>query len=180
MSIGQALKEGLHYQKMKQQELAKATHYSVKSVSAWTNESRPIPEDMRSVVSQIVDYPDLYLEQWLEATGGVGLPVLDGDFVDRHPAAMKELVTRETQMALDRLGQASFTKPIHIQTKEEREEMKTVIKQLLDAACTIINLISILCREYRFSFREICQSWCVSLVARRMIKKRKGWTSYGN
>jgi transcriptional regulator with XRE-family HTH domain len=170
LSIGPTMKEALKHRDMKQLELAFDTNYSRQTVAAWGNETRQIPEESNPKICEALDYPDYYLESWMHFTGGVGIPVLDGDYIDRHPAAMKDLVQRETNEALEHLEEACMIKPIHTRNAEDREEIKRVIQELLDAACSIINMVSVLCREYDFSMKQIYQSWIVTLKARRMRK----------
>jgi transcriptional regulator with XRE-family HTH domain len=170
MSFGSTLKEALKHTETEQLELALEMNYSRQTVSAWANDSRNIQEDALPKVAEKLDYPNLYLESALLATGGVSIPVLDGDYIDQHPASMKFLVQKETNEALDELGRASFIKPISYQTSQEKEEMKKVIRELLDAACSIVNMVAILCREYNFSMKDIYKSWFITLKARRMRK----------
>jgi transcriptional regulator with XRE-family HTH domain len=170
LSIGSALREGLNDQELKQLEIALETNYSEKTVSAWVTENRRIPKEVRSKISQKVDHPYVYLEMQLEATGGVGIPVLNGDFIDTHPAAMKDLVQIETNEALDNLEKASMIKPIHLRTEEERQEMRKVVMELLDAIASMTNLVAVICKEYKFSMKELFGSWRATLKARRWNK----------
>jgi DNA-binding XRE family transcriptional regulator len=170
LKIASTLKEALKHNEIKQETLASEVNYSRQSVAAWGNGTRQIPEDSNPKICEALDYPDYYLESWMHFTGGVGIPVLNGDYIDRHPASIKDLVQRETNEALEHLEEACMVKPIHTRNAEDREEMKRVIHELLDAACSIINMVSVLCREYDFSMKQIYQSWMVTLKARRMRK----------
>jgi len=170
MTYGTTLKEALKAMRVDQADIAEETHYSHQTVSAWANDTRNISAETLLKVASHLDYPDLYLESAVKATDGVAIPVLDGDYIDRHPAAMKDLVQVETNEALDKMAQASMIKPIRSATQSDKEEMKRVIKELLDAACSMINMIAVLCREYEFSMKDIYKSWYVTLKARRLKK----------
>lgn len=170
MSIGTTIARARKEKGITQEQLAWDLGVSREAQSKYETGARRFPEDLRSKVVQKLDDPDLYIEMAVEATGGVAIPILNGDYIDRHRAAMKDLVQYETNEALEKLAQTSLIKPVQFATEQDKEEMKRVIKELLDAVCSMINMIAVLCREYGFSMKEIYRSWFVTLKARRMRK----------
>ena len=151
MSYGKTLRDALSHREMKQQDLAREARYSEQTVSAWCTDSRSIQADTLPIVSNYLDEPYLTMETWDKATDGVSIPVLDGDYIERNPASMKELVRFETLEALDNLERVKMIKPIAFQTDEEKEDMKRVIRELLDSACS--SSIWLLSYVRRITFR---------------------------
>nr|BDD46671.1 hypothetical protein 14 [Bacillales bacterium] len=170
MSVGKTIANARREKDITQQQLSMDLYCSREAVSKYETGDRPIPEDLRPKISQRVDHPYVYLEMQLEATGGVGIPVFNGDYIDKHPAAMKDLVQNETNEALDHLGQACMIKPAHMRSEQEKQEMLKVIMELLDSVASMMNLIAVICKEYKFSMKEIFKSWRATLKARRMSK----------
>lgn len=169
MSIGKALanaREG----KYTQEELSFELPVSREAISKYETENRRIPKDLMPRFSQTLDEPYFYMEMAAEATGKVSIPVLNGDYIDRHPASMKDLVQRETNEALDNLERVSMIKPVHLRTDEERQEMRKVVMELLDSIASMMNLVAVICKEYKFSMKEIFQAWRATLKARKWNK----------
>jgi transcriptional regulator with XRE-family HTH domain len=170
MSAGQAVAQARKDKGFTQDQLSLDLYCSREAVSKYETGERKIPKDLRPNISQTLDDPHLYMEIAMEATGKVGIPVLNGDFIDTHPAAMKDLVQRETNEALDNLDRASMIKPIHLRTDEERQEMRQVVMELLDSIASMMNLVAVICKEYKFSMKEIFGSWRATLKARKWNK----------
>lgn len=170
MAIGQKLAEARDRMNITQEQLALGINYSTSAVGKWEKESRRMPKHMFSQVAETIDDVEFYFETWNEAAGEVAIPFLNGDHVDQHPSSMAFLVKKETNEALDQINRVCWVKPIHTRTDTEREEMQRLIFELLDAAASTINLVAVVCREYRFSMRKIFQQWRMTLKARRLQK----------
>jgi transcriptional regulator with XRE-family HTH domain len=170
MSAGQAVAQAREEKNITQEQLALELYCSREAVSKYENGKRKIPKDLMPRLSQILDDPFLCMELALEATGRIGLPVLNGDFIEKHPAAMKDLVEKETAEALDHLGRLSVIKPLHLASSSEKEEIKRVVFELWDAATSINNLAALLIKKCGFSAREANEQWKVTLKARGMKK----------
>lgn len=170
MTYGTTFKEALKATHTKRSDIAEETHYSHQSVTAWANDTRTISAEALPKVASKLDYPDLYLESAVKATNGVAIPLLDGDYITRSPTGMKELVEYETREALDKLEHTRMLKPAVFATEVDKEDMKQVIYESLDAACSMVNMIAVLCKEYDISMRETYKKWFATLKERRMRK----------
>jgi transcriptional regulator with XRE-family HTH domain len=156
--------------KYTQEQLSIELYCSREAVSKYETGQRKIPKDLLPRISKTLDDPFLDISLGLEATGGVGIPVLNGEYIDIHPASMKDLVQRETDEALEHLAQLCVVKPLHLRKEQEREEVKKVIFELWDAAASIKNLAALLIKKCEYSSKELDEQWKVTLKARGMKK----------
>lgn len=166
MSLGQAIAEGRG--EITQSELAAMLHLDRSSIGKYETGRRSIPAHLRAEIANALDHPAVYFAAEEEATGGVTIPHLNGERIERSLSAMKELAKWEAQEALDHLDQVRFHKPAQFWTDEEKDDMKEVMNELLDAAASLQNLVGVACEEYGFSQREIYENW------RETVRKR-GW-----
>ncbi|CEG25969.1 helix-turn-helix domain-containing protein [Bacillus sp. B-jedd] len=168
MAIGEALAKARKRQGYSQEDLSAHLPISRESVAKYETGSRRLPDDMRKPIAEALDDVEYYFVTWKEAAGEVAIPFLNGEHVDHHPSSMAFMVKGETAEALQHLEKVSWTKPVHTRTEAEKEDMKKVLFELLDAAASIINLVAIVAREYRFSLKEIFKVWRVSLKLRKL------------
>jgi transcriptional regulator with XRE-family HTH domain len=170
MKLGEELAVARKRKGLTQEKLSENLPISRESLAKYETGTRPYPEDMRPIIASGVDDPEFFFTTWEDASGQVSIPYFDGDFIDRHPSSMAYLVKAETEEAINQLDKVSWSKPIHMRTEQEREDMKRVIFELLDAAASMINLVAIICREYNFSMSTIFKQWHISLKSRRYEK----------
>lgn len=170
MAIGEKMATARKRQGLTQEDVSTMINYSRESVAKYETGNRKVPKHLYSTVTQTIDDPEFYFETWGETTGYVSIPFFNGDHVDHHPASMRHLVQAETNEALAHIEQVCWHKPVHSRTAEEREEIKSAILEVLDAAASMINLVAILCREYNFSMKDIFRAWQVTLKARKYKK----------
>jgi transcriptional regulator with XRE-family HTH domain len=170
MRIGEELANARKRQGLTQEQLAYDLPLSRESIAKYEIGSRRLPDDMRRPIAQEIDDVEFYFSTWNDATGEVSIPFLNGDYIDQHPASMAFLVQRETSEAIEQLTNACWVKPVHTRTDSDREEMRKVIFETLDAAASMINLVAVICREYKFSMKKIFAEWRLTLKVRRMEK----------
>ncbi|MBU8773217.1 helix-turn-helix domain-containing protein [Cytobacillus oceanisediminis] len=168
MKIGAELVKARKRQELTQQQLSFDLPVSRESLAKYETGTRNLPEDMRQLIAHSLDDVEFYFATWNDAAGEVSIPFFNGDYIDQHPASMVFLVQTETKEALDHLSKVSWVKPIHTRTEQEREEMKQTLFEILDAAASMINLVAVICREYRFSMKKLFKEWRLTLKARRM------------
>jgi transcriptional regulator with XRE-family HTH domain len=168
MKIGEEVAKARKRKGLTQEQLAMELPMSRELIAKCEKGNRKLQPDMRKHVAEGLDDPEYYFMTWNEATGYVSIPYLNGDYIDQHPSSMKHLVKKEANEALDRLGKVCWVKPVSIRSSREREEMKQVVHELLDAVTSMINLVAVICREYNFSMKEIFLAWRVTVRA-------KGW-----
>ncbi|PAQ15042.1 transcriptional regulator [Bacillaceae bacterium SAOS 7] len=169
MKIGEKIAEARKRVGFTQKDLSEGEEVfcSREAIAKYETGKRPFPKDHFQGVAHTLDDPQFYFDSWEETTGYVSIPFFDGDYIDQHPSAMKYMVKKETYEALENMDKVCWIKPVHIRNNAEQEEIKQVIKELLDAAASMINLVAILCREYGFSMRSIFKQWRLSTKAKR-------------
>lgn len=168
MAIGQKMAEARIRKDITQDELGKGINYSGSTVGKYENETRNIPKHMLPILANNLDDEEFYFMTWNEAAGVVSIPYFNGDYIDQHPASMAFLVQKETAEALDLIQTVCWVKPVHTRTDVEREQMKKILFELLDAATSMINLVAVICKAYKFSMRTIFRDWRLTTKARRM------------
>lgn len=167
MSMGEYMAAARKRAGMTQQDLSVEVNYSRESIAKYETGTRTLPRELYSTVTQKIDDPEFYFETWGETTGYVSIPYFDGDNIDQHPSSMLFLVQSETQEAMEHLKRVCWAKPAHAYTDSEREAIKKAILEILDSAASMINLIALICKNHRFSMKEIFRTWQVSLKVRR-------------
>jgi len=170
MAIGDLLSNARKRQGMTQEDLAADVNYSREAIAKYETGARKLPKELYQEVTLSVDDPQFYFETWEAVSGVVSIPYFDGDYIDRHPASMHYLVRKETTEALEQLNSVCWVKPANVRTDDEREEMKKVLMEVLDAAASMINLVACVCKEYRFSMKDIFRAWNVTMKIRKFNK----------
>lgn len=170
MAIGTSIAEARKRQEKTQHEVSQGINYSREAISKFETGDRPIPKEVISKITHHIDDPRLYFDTWKETSGFVSVPYFDGDYIDQHPASMMYLVQKETDEALDSIKSATWSKPARMCSQEEKDHLKQVLKENLDAAASMINLVACICKEHEFSMRDLFREWNVSLKIRKFNK----------
>jgi transcriptional regulator with XRE-family HTH domain len=170
LAIGEAIAEARKRQEKTQQDVSHGINYSREAISKFETGDRSIPKEVVSKITHNIDDPQLYFETWKENSGFVSIPYFDGDYIDQHPTSMMYLVKMETAEALNAIESAAWSKPAVMFTQDERENMKQILKENLDAAATMINLVACICKAHDFSMRDLFREWNVSLKIRKFNK----------
>lgn len=165
---GQAIRNARKHRQLSPGEFADSLHVSRSLAEKWESGERDVIDTYRRDIAETLDSPELYFETWRESTGFVTLPFLNSKKVDRHPTAMKHMAKREVDEALNHMSNVCWVTPAAVRTDQEREEIRRVIFELLDAATTLINLVAVLVRKYDFSMKRIFRDW-------RLTVKARGW-----
>ncbi|MFC7061660.1 XRE family transcriptional regulator [Halobacillus seohaensis] len=170
MTIENELVKARNRQDTTQLELSFDTNYCRETISKVETKDRKYQPEMRKAFSESLDDPEFYFHTWEESTGYVHMPYLDGDHIQHDPIHMRYFAEQETQEALENLDHVKWHKPIQANSDLEREEVKQVIKEILDSSVSQINLVAALCKEYDFSMKKLFKEWLISLKARRLKK----------
>jgi len=166
-SLGNKLAEARKRKGLTQEQLAMVLPVSRETIAKYETEQRKFQKDLYESIAHGVDDPEYYFATWTAATGYVSIPYFNGDYIDRHPTSMKYLVQGEMNEALKQLERVCWSKPIKMHNEQERENAKQVIHEILDAAALMINLVAVLCTEYKFSMKTIYKIWWSSIKTRR-------------
>ncbi|MCP3026643.1 XRE family transcriptional regulator [Halobacillus sp. A5] len=170
MTIRDELVKARNRQETTQLELSFDANYCRETISKVETGDRKYQPEMRKAFSESLDDPEFYFHSWEEATGYVHMPYLNGDHIQHDSIHMRFFVEKETKEALEHLDHVKWYKPIASNSEQEKEEVKRVIKEILDSAASQVNLVAALCKEYDFSMKKLFKEWLVSLKARRFKK----------
>ncbi|UOE54943.1 helix-turn-helix domain-containing protein [Cytobacillus oceanisediminis] len=167
MAIGEEMAAARKRQGITQLDLSQKVSYSRESIAKFETGTRKLPRDMYPTVTQQIDDPEFYFETWGETTGFVSIPYFNGDHIDKHPASMVYLVTKETEEAMHHLDNLNWGKPAKAYTQEEMTQLEKALLENLDAAASMINMVASLSKTHGFSMKSLFQKWQVSLKARK-------------
>ncbi|MBO0962528.1 helix-turn-helix transcriptional regulator [Neobacillus sp. MM2021_6] len=170
MAIGASIAEARKRQEKTQLDVSHGINYSREALSKFETGDREIPKEIIPKIAQNIDDPRLYFDTWKDSSGFVSVPYFDGDYIDQHPTSMMYLVQKETAEALEAIESAVWSKPASMFSQEEKDHMKQVLKENLDAAASMINLVASMCKAHDFSMRDLFREWNVSLKIRKFNK----------
>ncbi|PHC64017.1 helix-turn-helix domain-containing protein [Bacillus toyonensis] len=170
MSIGKEVAMARKRKGITQEELSLEIPASRESLAKYETEKRKLPEDLRKCITEGIDDPQLFFKMWSEATGYVSIPFFNGELIDLHPASMRYMVQQETNEALKQLDTVCWFKASQTWSESEKEELKKVMHEILDATGSMMSLVAVLCDQYGISMKDVFKYWKVSLRARKYIK----------
>ncbi|ATB52701.1 hypothetical protein [Caldibacillus phage CBP1] len=149
-------------------QIAKDLNISPQLVSNIKHGHRKLHKDIAQASMKIYDCPEYALELLHQFSDGYTAPRLTGRAIEKHRLALEEFTIQQVREVIRILEEVSLVKPPGETTAEERERIKEIIYELLDAEAAIANLKAILADEYQISLKE-----CIR--ARKPYWKAKGW-----
>ncbi|GIO84586.1 hypothetical protein J25TS5_15180 [Paenibacillus faecis] len=171
MAIGQfgpALGEVLKRKGKTRAEAGRVAHVDPTMIGKIVNGSRkPTQEVMRSAVTHYDD-AQLYMAAAGEVTGGAFAPWLNN--VDLHRAAVLMKSVEELKEVLHASGTAPITKTNEQITESERQQIKRLLMETLEAITALMHLAAVLCREYSFSWFGSWKEHRADLKAKKYMK----------
>jgi len=168
--VGEELAKARKRKGLSQEKLALELPVSRESLAKYEIGTRNIPDDLRDDIAIALDDVEYYFVTWSAAAGEVAIPYLDGDYIDKHPSSMMILTKKETSEALENLENVCWYKPNHCIDDLEKKQLKQAMFEILDAATSLVNLVGVLCRDYKFSMKGIFKEWRLSLKLRNYKK----------
>ncbi len=172
MSIATAINEELHRLGITHDKLARMTHYSRQSVTAWANGRRTLPEDAREQLARLS--PRLALEIAADDPVNIFLSGwLDGEIVDLSVLGTKTKLAEELEegaVGLRDLDLVNKCKSEHL-TDEDRKYIHIAIQELLDLmTCIPVFLVNI-SEKYELNLHHEIATHRRKLSARGYKKK---------
>jgi hypothetical protein len=149
-------------------DVAADLHISPQLVSNIKRGQRKMQKDIAHASMKIYDCPEYVLELLNEFSDGFTPPVLRGKSIEKHRLALEEFTIEQIEEAKKILDEVSLVKPPVETTDQEKERIKEVIFELLDAEAAIANLKAILADEYGISLKK-----CIN--ERKPYWKARGW-----
>lgn len=149
---------------MYQQKLADEVHVSRETISKYENGRSKIPKDVSRLLTQKYDNPKFAITLRQEYTG-TGTVWLDGPNVDLHRSAVKEKTTEEVSEFLEKLKKVDFSKPLRKMASFEKQDIKDLLGEAVEAITSLDHLVAITCMEGDFSYIDIWNDHYLSLKA---------------
>lgn len=149
-------------------QLAMDLNVSPQLISNIKHGHRKLQKDIAKASLATYDSPEYAMELLYAFTDGYTAPVLKGKSIEKHRLALEAFANEQMEEAQKILDEVSLIKPPGETTVQERERIKEVIYELLDAETAIANLKALLANEYNISLKK-----CIK--ERKPYWKAKGW-----
>ncbi|MGP0583661.1 helix-turn-helix domain-containing protein [Paenibacillus timonensis] len=168
LSIGSLIHEYRKEQGMTQEEFAEQVLIDRSSIAKVESGKRQAPKGLIRQAAITFDDPRLYLAAQEEVTDGASVPYLDN--ADLHRAATHFKSVEEIEEALEAMKTAPISKKREQLTAADRERMKAMIIECVEAITALTNHVAVLCREYTFSWFVIWKEHRAELKAKKYMK----------
>lgn len=167
-NMGNALARLMESEELNGEQLAFDLNISRQLGSHMKNDRRKMQQDIAKVSIQTYDNPEYITDVLHEFSEGYTSPVFRGKHVEQHRLSIEAYTIQELQEAISKMKEVCLAKPPTIISKEEREEIKALMEELLDGRGFIDNMLIQLQKDYGLSIKN-----CIKGLLPRW--KAKGW-----
>ncbi|MBO2942772.1 XRE family transcriptional regulator [Paenibacillus sp. F411] len=167
MAIGQfgsALDEVLKRKGDTRGNAGTAAHVDASLIGKVIKGTRKPSKEVMASTTQYYDDGQLYIAAAGEVTGGAFAPWLNN--VDLHRASVLIKSVEEIKEVLTASGQAPISKTNEQIDESERQQIKRLLMETVEAITALTHLAAVLCKEYSFS-------WLATWKEHRSVMKSK-------
>ncbi len=171
MAIGQfgpALESALKRAGHTRGEIGRIAHVDASQVGKIIKGSRKASKPVMKAAVEHYDDGQLYLAAAAEVTGGASAPWLDN--VDLHRASVLFKTLEEMREVLDASGQAPINKTNEQISDAERQQIKRLLMETVEAITALTHLAAVLCKEYSFSWLATWKEHRAELKDKKYLK----------
>lgn len=171
MAIGhfpEALKDVIHRKGDTLAKAGRATHVDGSQIGKIVKGSRKASRPVMKAAVEHYDDGQLYLAAAAEVTGGASAPWLDN--VDLHRANVLFKTVEEMKEVLEASGRAPISKTNEQITESERNQIKQLLMETVEAITALTHLAAVLCKEYSFSWLGTWKEHRAELKAKKYMK----------
>lgn len=169
--IGAAIKEAREIKGITQDELARQSFLSNKTISAIETGRRNVTLDNLETICKELEDPRVYLEALNQVCDGVfSIQWLNGEAADLHRASVKEKIIEELSEAIRAINLAKIYKSPKSCSDEDIAVIKKSISETIDVYSASAIYIAVICREYSISIKEMFQNQRNKLIERGYIR----------
>lgn len=171
MAIGQfpgALEEVLKRTGDTLAQAGKAANVDGSQVGKIIKGSRKASEPVMRAAAQHYDDGQLYIAAAGEVTGGAFAPWLNN--VDLHRASVLFKTVEEMKEVLALTNQAPISKTADQLTESDRQIMKRLLMETVEAITALTHFAAVLCKEYSFSWLATWKEHRADLKAKKYMK----------
>jgi len=165
---GPAIERLLETEDISGEQLAMDLNISSQHGSNIKQGRRNLQADIARESINLYDNPSYTMDILYEFSSGFTSPVLRGKNIDNHRLSFKENAKREIEEGLEMIKRVCLAKPPSMVDHHEREDIQTMMDELIEARIHIDNLLSQLQVEYKISIKDRIKN----LIPRW---KAKGW-----
>lgn len=155
---GEAIKTLVKEENVDGVQLAMDLNLSEQMISHIKNNRRKMQQDIAKKSMKVYDNFEYALELINQFTEGLIPPVLRGKNIEKHRLAIEAYAEKELKEALEAIVEICLAKPPESITAEEREGVKKIMYESLDAIAFLLNLLLTLEKDYLISVRKIVQN----------------------
>ncbi|ETT45248.1 transcriptional regulator [Paenibacillus sp. FSL R7-269] len=130
--------------------------------------SRKASEPVMKAAAEKYDDGQLFLAAAAEVTGGAFTPWLDN--VDLHRASVLFKTLEEMREVLDASGLAPISKTNAQINESERQQIKRLLMETVEAITALTHLAAAICKEYSFSWLETWKEHRAELKLKNYMK----------
>lgn len=167
-NMGPAISRLMESEELNGDQLAFDLNISRQLGSHMKTDRRKMQQDVAITAMETYDNPEFIADVLHEFSEGYTSPVLRGKHIEQHRLAIESHTIQELQEAIAKMQEVCLAKPPSIITKEEKQEIKSLMEELLDGKVFIDNLLIQLQKDYRISIKDCIRG----LIPRWMAK---GW-----
>ncbi|MGG6311586.1 helix-turn-helix domain-containing protein [Paenibacillus macerans] len=170
MAIGQfgpALEDVLKKSGLTRGDAAGVAHVDASQIGKIIKGTRKASDSVMKASAKHYDDGQLFIAAAGEVTEGATVPWLDNADLHRSSVHLKSL--EEIEEADEALHQAPITKKREQLTHQDLIKIKAAIMESLEAITALTHYVSVLCREYGFSYFGVWREHRAELRAKKYI-----------
>lgn len=173
--VGQALRDARTRTGLTQADVGAVGCLDHATISDVERGRRQLPRDVAPRVTRALDDGRVYMAVAEEATGGASSPWLDGSAVELHRAVVWAKAMEELEEALDAMRKVMpmVLKPPSATRPEEREQIRAAMVEGIEAKTAVRHKLTILCRDYGFSYQDLFSEHRRELAAKGYLATRR-------
>lgn len=171
MAIGQfgpALEEVLQRTGETRGSVGSITHVDPSLVGKVIKGTRRPSKEMMQTASEHYDDGQLFIAAAAEVTRGAFVPWLDAADLHKSTTTLKTL--EEMDEAEAALQEAPITKRLDQLSPKEKQQIRVSIMEQIEAVTALLHNITMLCREYGFSFSRMFLEHRSEMKAKKYMK----------
>lgn len=149
-------------------DAGKATHVDGSQIGKIIKGTRKASKPVIKAAVQHYDDGRLYIAAAGEITDGASVPWLNN--VDLHRSTVHLKVLEEIGEAEQALMQAPITKTKDQLGQKEQQQIKEAIMESIEAITALMHYVTVLCKEYCFSYFGAWQEHRATLKAKKYLK----------
>ncbi len=166
--FGKTLSEVMRLRGKSQISTAQAMHIDNSTLSKVAGGTRAATPDLMRSTNELLDDGQLAIAAAGEVTGGAFAPWLDN--VDLHRASVLFKTVEEIKEVIVASEQAAIFKTADQISEDEREQIRLLIKETIEAITALTHLVAVLCREYTFSWLGVWKEHRADMRIKKYMK----------